>query len=90
MLNTQSAVRTLTSVENGIRIKYTTKNTCMQKPSPRLSDKTLCFLNMKNYHGNTIILRIVRYSQYRPPLSVINISIIKQTIHQYLKQTYLH
>ena len=25
MLNTQSAVRTLTSVENGIRIKYTTK-----------------------------------------------------------------
>jgi hypothetical protein len=35
------------------------------------------------------MIGLVRYSPYRPPLSVINISIIKQTIHQYLKQTYL-
>jgi hypothetical protein len=32
---------------------------------------------------------IRRIYRHRRPLSVINISVIKQTIHQYLKQTYL-
>jgi hypothetical protein len=54
MLNAQSAVLTLTKAI-GIRqwkteseLNILLENTCMQEPSPRLTDKTLRFLNMKN------------------------------------------
>ena len=41
-------------------------------------------------NNDTVVYQFDIRMQYRPPLSVINISIIKQTIHQYLKKTYLH
>jgi hypothetical protein len=81
MLNAQSAVLTLTKAI-GIRqwkteseLNILLENTCMQEPSPRLTDKTLRFLNMKNWEklscGNTIILRIVLKLKNPPKISLL-------------------